>query len=960
MIERLNDRRFWVWAIFSFIFVLLGFRLAQLTIVEGEKYAERALDTRLKKVVQVAKRGEIKDRNGILLAGNETAYSVDFLYNQQLTDDQHRMIVSLFQLLEKNGETHIALPILMTDQGFVFEADIQKRKWLEENGFEQTISASRVFEVYKEQEQIAADLDKLAAQQILILKGIYLPIRVKEMVFTYDFNRKNFLEYYDIPLSASAEQAFNAVRDYYKIDSKFSQKEAYAIVTMRHAIREKGYLKYEPITVAQNVSKETAVKIQEQGMLYPNITVEIKPVRYYPQGQLASHVLGYLGKIASSQELEKYNAKAGYLRTDLIGKIGIEGRFESDLKGENGEKWIEVNASGRFVREVGDGVEDPRFENTSPTAGKEVVLTIDIDLQKAVRDYLIRTLKAIQTGGTYESPFGNTVYKDKYENANTGAVVVVDVQSGEVLSMVSYPDYDVNLFSQGISNEDWSALNVNTRNPLAPRPLYNIATSTAVQPGSTFKMITGFAALQAGLDPYSRYRDAGYIETKDGRTFGCWLWNKSRGAHGLVNLMEAIEVSCNYYFYSVGNGYDYARNVKLPFSMNADKIIEAARRFGLDEASGVEIGETVVGVPDAKQKQRTLLSMLRYKLKSIGPDYFPPSLVADEEAYNAVIDAIIEMGLKTPDISRNGIIRFLQNEGGIESEVKASNLTDIIKYSYFTQMNWYEGDTFNLAIGQGGHAYTPVQMAKFVAAIANGGFLYDLTLIRSVDGEPIDREPYVKIDEKNYMSYLKEGMRLVAAGPRGSVTSQFKGFPMAVGAKTGTAEKEGKLPPEDEEAYLLQYLRRIAPRVTQNDLELETARVLKERTEQIAGLYSTLNETDDEAIKQATQKQISQLTSANYLNRGYAMRDALKRLGGKALTDEIIDQYKADYDNFTWFVSFAPYDKPEIAVAILIPQGGKGGNGAAVAKDIYGKYFGLKPKSEQMPASSIPTNAPNP
>lgn len=960
MLERLNDRRFWVWAIFSFIFVLLSFRLAQLTIVDGEEYAKRALDTRLKKVVQIAKRGEITDRNGVLLAGNKTAYSVDFLYNQQLTEEQHKMIVSLFELLEKNGEEHIGLPILMTDSGFVFDADLQKKQWLEENGFDENISASRVFEIYKEQEQIASDLDKYAAQQILQLKGIYLPIRVKEMVFTYDFNRKKFLEYYNMPINANAKQAFNAVREFFRIDPKFTDKEAFSIAILRHAIREKGYLKYEPINVAGNVSKKTAVQIQEQGMRYPNLTVEIKPVRYYPQSLLASHVLGYLGKIASAGELEKFNEKAGYLRADLIGKIGIEGRFESELKGKNGEKWIEVNSGGRFVREVGNSIPDSRFTNTTPTAGKEIVLTIDIELQKAVRDYLIRTLEAIQTGGTYSSPFGDTLYKDRYENASTGAVVVVDVQSGEVLSMVSYPDYDVNLFSQGISTEDWKKVNVNTRNPLAPRPLYNIATMTAVQPGSTFKMITGFAALEAGLDPNAKYRDAGYIETKDGRTFGCWLWNRNRGAHGLVNLMQALEVSCNYYFYSVGNGFDYSRNVKLPFNMNADKIIDATIRFGLNEASGVEIGERVVGVPDAKHKQKTLLSMLRYKLKSIGPEYFPKTLRDDEEAYNAVINAIIEIGVKTPEISRNALIRFLQTEGDISDEKKASNLTDIIKYSYFSQMGWYEGDTFNLAIGQGGHAYTPVQMAKYITAVANGGFLYDLSLVRSIDGEPIDREPYEQIDKNNYMSYLKEGMRLAAAGPRGSVTSQFKNFPIAVGAKTGTAEKEGKLPPEDEEAYLIQYLRRIAPRVSQNDLDLETAKVLKERTEFIAGLYNTLNQTDDEAIKKATQTQISQLTSANYLNRGVAMREALKRLGGKALTDEMIDQFKADYDNFTWFVSFAPYDKPEIAVAVLIPQGGKGGNGAAIVKDIYGKYFDLKPKAQGASLTEVPANAPNP
>lgn len=960
MLERLNDRRFWLWAIFSIIFVLLSFRLAQLTIIEGQELSQKALDTRLKKVVEVAKRGEIKDRNGVLLAGNQTAYSIDFLYNQQFSLEQKKMIVDLFALLDKKKETHIGLPIVMTESGFSFEADLQKAQWLEENGFDHKISARRIFDIYKEQEQIAADLDVYSTQQIFLLKGIYLPIRVKEMVFTYDFNRNAFLDYYGIPRNATAKQAFLEIRDYYKIETSFSDRDAYSILIMRHAIREKGYLKYEPITVASNVTKETAVLIQEQGMHFPNISVEIKPVRYYPQGNLAAHVLGYLGKIASTNETEKYNPDSGYLRSDLVGKIGIEGKFESVLKGVNGESWIEVNANGRFVREIGDSISDLKFTNTNPRAGKDIVLSIDIELQEAVRDYLLRTLEAIKTGGVYESEFGNTVYKDKYENANTGAVVVVDVRSGEILSLVSYPDYDVNLFAQGISSDAWRDLNVTTRNPLAPRPLYNIATMTAVQPGSTFKMITGFAALQAGLNPNAKYRDAGYIETKDGRTFGCWLWNKSHGNHGLINLMQALEVSCNYYFFSIGNGRDYSNGAKLPFTMNADKIIEAAKRFGLDDPSGIEIGEKVTGVPDAAYKQKTLLSLLRYKLQSIGPDYFPEALISDEGAYQQVVEGLITMGKDNPGASRNTIIRYLQTEGKITDEMKASNLADIIKYTYFSQMNWFEGDTFNLAIGQGGHAYTPVQMARYIAAIANGGYLYDLTLIKSVDGEPVDREKYTQIDENGYMAFIKEGMRLVAAGPRGSVTSQFKNFPLSVGAKTGTAEKEGKLPPEDEEAYLLTYLRRIAPKVTQNKLELETALVLKERTETIAALYKKLNETDDEAVRVHTRGEISNLAGSDYLNRGYAMRQALKRLAGKSLTDEIIDQFKADYDNFTWFVSFAPYDKPEIAVAILIPQGGKGGNGAAIVKDIYGKYFNIKPTTANVPPAVVPKTTPNP
>jgi penicillin-binding protein 2 len=946
MLERLQDRRLWSWLIFTLVFLLLGFRLAQLTIIEGEELAQRALDTRLKKTLELAKRGEITDRNNVLLAGNETSYSLHFLFSQQFNADQERMTINLFKLLKEYEEQSIGLPIIMREDGFVFEADLQKKQWLEDYGFSMDSTARDVFEAFKEQEQISADLDAFAAQQILILKGIYLPIRVRNMEFTYDFNRRTFLEYYNIDASTNAKDAFWAIRNFFRINEKYNNEEAYYIAIMRHAIRQKGYLKYEPIVVAQNVNKEVAVLISEQNMQYPNVSVEIQPVRYYPHSNLASHVLGYLGRISSASELERFNESTGYVNSELIGKIGIEGRFENVLKGTHGTSWIEVNAYGRFVRALDESIPDERFISTPPVAGKSVQLTIDIELQEAVRDYLERTLEAIQTGGVYASEYGDYRYTRQYANANTGAVVVVDVKSGEVLSLVSYPDYDLNLFSKGITNENWRALNVNSRDPLAPRPLYNIATLTAVQPGSTFKMVTGFAALLEGLNPNTRYRDAGFISTKDGRTFGCWLWNRNRGTHGFINLMEAIEVSCNYYFFSVANGYDYAAGKKMPFDMNADKIIEAAKLFGLNEASGVEIGERVLGVPDAAYKQRTILNLLRYKLRSIGPDYFSEELVLDEARYGAVIDAIIDLGRKTPEMSRNAVIRFLQTEGGISDINRASNLADIIKYSYFNQVNWYEGDTFNLAIGQGGHAYTPVQMVKYIAAIANGGYLYNLTLVKSVDGEPADRQPFKHIDYPEYIASIQQGMKQVADGPRGSVTSQFRGFPMSVGAKTGTAEKSGKLPPEDEEDYLLTYLKRIAPGVSQNDLELETAKVLKERTDHIAFLYKILNETDEEAVRVSTRQEISNLSSSDYLSRGLSMREALRRISPRPLTNETIDQFKPDYDNFTWFVAYAPYDNPEIAVSILIPQGGTGGNGAAIAKDIFGKYFNLSPTGQ--------------
>lgn len=120
--------------------------------------------------------------------------------------------------------------------------------------------------------------------------------------------------------------------------------------------------------------------------------------------------------------------------------------------------------------------------------------------------------------------------------------------------MTSYPDYDVNLFATGITNESWQKLQPkNERNPLEPKPLYNMATMTSAT-RFYFKMVTAFGALERGLDPYAKYADVGYIQSSDGKRFGCWIWNQYRGQHGLVDLKKAIEVSCNYYFYDIALG----------------------------------------------------------------------------------------------------------------------------------------------------------------------------------------------------------------------------------------------------------------------------------------------------------------------------------------------------------------------------------------------------------------------
>ncbi len=939
---KIFDRRSFIWLLFTAFLMLLGFRLSQLTIIEGEALAAQALNTRLKKVSEIAKRGEIYDRNGTLLAGNLTSYTVQFLYDQNFDIEQQRMAIDLFTLLEDDGEVIIEMPIVYREGHFVYQTDIDREMWLLENGFAASTTAKDVFNYYRKKEQIDDDIDKYAAQNIMLNKGIFLPIRVKDMTFSYDYKRQRFLEDYDIAKDTTAREAILQLKKRFYIEEDYSDKDLYYVIRLRHAIAQKGFLKYEPIPVAKNISKKTAILIQEQSIKYANISIVVEPVRYYPLGQLSSHILGYMGKIASEKEMEKYNEETGYRPSDLVGKIGIEGAFEDQLKGKNGQHWIEVNASGRYMRDVANTINDARFKDSESQAGSDIVLTIDMELQAKVKEYLMRTLEALSTGGVHKSPYGDTKYKKAYPHANTGAVVVQDVRSGEILAMVSYPDYDLNLFANGITHKDFKKLQPeNSRNKLAPRPLYNIATRTAVQPGSTFKMVTAFAALKAGLDPYAKYRGAGYIATRDRKTFGCWLWNGYHGSHGLLNLMKAIEVSCNYYFYSVGNGYDYARNVKMPFDVGSEKIVEAAKTFGLDQASGVEIGETVVGVPDPNRKMNNNLAILRRRLKEVANDYFPIDINADEDRLNEVIDSILEIGRTNATISRTDLFIFLTEECGIVDKKKANALTDLIKFDYFSQFNWSEGDTFNLAIGQGQHSYTPVQMARYISAVANGGYLYDSTLVKTIDGEPVNRRPYKFIDPDGHLKYIRQGMRQVVVGSRGSVKSYFRGFPLEVAGKTGTAEKDGKIPPPNEEDYILKYLKLLAPGIDEISLQSATDDELKSRTKKVADLYNIINTTDNEQLKINTQREVDNLLAQHYLDRGNAMVAALKTLSGNRLSSDEINRFKEDYDNFTWFVSFAPYENPEIAVVVLIPQGGSGGYGAAIVKDIYGYYFNL-------------------
>lgn len=311
------------------------------------------------------------------------------------------------------------------------------------------------------------------------------------------------------------------------------------------------------VMIKSGVDRGTALKIEANLGLFPGVSTEVEPVREYVDGEVFAHILGFVGE-ASKDDLVRFR-DLGVLGGDKVGKSNLEFLKESVLRGKSGERLIEVDTFGHQFRTLS---EEPAV------SGDSVTLTIDANLQRAVFEAL--------SGGVSES------------EAVGGAAVVQKVDTGEVLALVSWPSFDPNLFSVGISTLEYGAL---LSDPL--RPLFNRVVSGAFPPGSTFKMVTATAALEEGVvTPSTLIDDKGSISVG---SFVFRGWETS--GLGPVNLISAIAKSSDIYFYTVGGGYGEQRGVGI------EKLAEWSRRFGLGSATTVDLTSEASGlVPDSAWK----------------------------------------------------------------------------------------------------------------------------------------------------------------------------------------------------------------------------------------------------------------------------------------------------------------------------------------------------------------------
>lgn len=359
---------------------------------------------------------------------------------------------------------------------------------------------------------------------------------------------------YNLKSEISAEEAFYKFKDKYDIENT-DIKEIRKIISIRYEITVTGYSSTKSLKIAEDIPREAVAELSESSDYFPGINIVTEPIREYTSGTLASHILGYSSKI-SSEEYEK--RKDTYSQNDIIGKTGIEYVFEEYLRGKNGTKQIDMAVDGTITSE---------YISEEAIAGSDVVLTIDSNLQKITEQALEANIKKIASGG-----FGQAF------NTNAGSCVVMNVKTGEILAMASYPNYNPADFVGGISTENWNKYNTDPA-----KPLMNKAVQNAYAPGSVFKMVTAIAGLESGVITRTELiNDIGEY-SKYGEKWPCWYYTDYHRGHGRLNVSQAIERSCNYFFYETGD------------RMGIETLAKYAKYFGLGVKTGVELPSETSG-----------------------------------------------------------------------------------------------------------------------------------------------------------------------------------------------------------------------------------------------------------------------------------------------------------------------------------------------------------------------------
>ncbi len=825
----IRNRFFIFGALALALFIVLFIQLIQLMLVNGKEYAAMSGALKQREIAISGARGSILDRNGLPLAYDEKSYNVQFYRDPNKNTDTDRayytsVILDTIKIIEKNQGKMIDTFVIKYDEKtdtYFFDWGIQN----EENKKSREVSW-----------------------------------------------RKNMF----VGDKRTPEEIYLYLRDKYQIPAEMGYEDACKVLSVWQESQLNSWVAYESVTIAYNVSMQTVAEIETHKAELTGMSIEDSTVRVYPRDSVAAHEIGYLGKISDPETLKEYSAR-GYEVDDLVGVEGVEQSMEALLSGNSalrqGTETVEVDNMAIIQNTL---------SSTQPTQGYNVMLTLDIPMQMVVEQSLAKNIAKIHDAQVTE--FNNNPDKDndgegdytgldidKLKLAVSGAAVVLDVHTGDVLAMASNPSFDLNKFVGGISDEDYDAL----KNDPA-KPLFNNAISSRSTPGSIFKMVTGLAALMEGKTTLNdRISCLGqFVVNQDAVNTGakaqgprCWKRHSYLTDHANQDIVLGLEHSCNYYFCTLAD------------RLGINLLDKWSDKFGLTSSTGIELPNEVVGMVGSQKllfdpskdidKQATSRPMLvmstgKYSIVNMINEYAQSIDTQYDQALveEAAKEIVYLLNIKfEKDVNDNNALKdkngvslgdhvrqILSDKLGIPTK-RSGDLMRQITGEALTQLQWSTTLTATSGIGQGITQLTPIAVARYVAALVNGGTVYQTHIVDKVVGQDgtvlFDKQPVVfdTLDaDPQYLEKIKKGMKEVVSGEDGTASKYFKDFP-----------------PEYQDM-----------------------------------------------------------------------------IGGKTGTAEVSD---VDLENNSWFVCFAPYDEPEIAIVSYVPNGFAGGYSSWIAQDILLYYF---------------------
>lgn len=814
------------------MFAYLTYGLVQLQLVQTEEYSETAESRRTKTIALRGKRGMITDADSVILANDEYIYNVTFYKDaSSLTRAQYAVfsqsIVDTIEIIERNGgELSVE---------FVIARDPETNEWVFDfgSGVSESVLATRE-EQWRSNHYLTNTTTYATAEDCLntLKKRFRLANTQAEADMWAAEEEAEGLSY--------AESLVVDETTMLKVMAVYSEMQM-------------NVFNSQPITIAENVKYETVIEVETRSMNLAGMEIAVGTKRVYPRSTLAAQVIGYIGAIPSQSSWETYQAK-GYSYNDKIGRDGIESSMEdwltqnSSLK--QGSRVVERDNYSQIVREL---------SYTEPQDGNNVKLTLIASYQqqaeRAIADNVARTRDRqeelmVDEGWLEDNKTdiaGRNWEKYPLALAEHGVMLVLDME-GRVLAMANYPTYDLNaLVAAG--DEAMDILS-DPRNLLM-----NYAIHARGTPGSIFKMVTSIAALAEGeLLPTERISDMGYftLYNKDKSTAPkCWINQNSLYQHANQTIVEGLSHSCNYFFYTLGS------------RLGEERLYRYASLLGLTSKTGLDLpGEvrSVVGCQTSlydttkamnEASQDTSLPIIVFNsikshLKNCGASR---GMEYTDERLSACAKRLMDMAVNYPETEWLDNMRtILMEELNMTKEMVYLQTVIGDTYNYMNDIKWGGAQTILTAIGQSVTVLTPAAVARYVCAVANGGKVYNLSIVDAItspEGEILSQRSPTLINNLDYPEYwdlIHQGMKGVV-DESGTAKKYFSDWEYQdqIAAKTGTAE------------------------VTTIDLE-----------------------------------------------------------------------------NNAWFVAFAPYENPEIAVAVFIPNGYSGGEAAPAARDFIDWYMKQK------------------